>query len=82
MIGYRWYVNTGALGAYERMDFTFPTIEACRYNAEHNYKLNRDCYGINRVEVTDDGWISVLEKVQTTNKTEWINGDNGETYFE
>lgn len=79
MTGYRWYINVGAYGKTECTDFTFHTIEACRYDAEHNYKLSRDCYGINRVEV-DDGWITVIEEVQTTVKREWID-DNGNTYF-
>lgn len=81
MKGYRWYINVGAFGRHSPTDRTFASTEEVRRDAEHRHGLSSECYGIDLVEEGADGLIYVLESIQTTAKTEWID-DEGHSYFE
>lgn len=81
MKGYRWYVNVGVFGRHSPTDRTFATIEDVRQDAERNYGISRECYGIDLVDDNEDGWIDVLESIQTTEKIEWIDHE-GYPYFD
>lgn len=79
MKGYRWYINIGTLGRHSPTDITFSSIEEVRNDAERRHGISKECYGVDFVE-DEDGWIEVLESVQTTERTEWID-DYGKPYF-